>query len=328
MPYIPPEQIKELQKIDLLTYLQNYEPNELVHEGGNNYCTKSHDSLKISNGLWNWFSQGIGGNNAIDYLIKVKNYTFIEAVQLLANGNVKSIPFSLSKDSKVPKKSELKVPKKSNTFNIAKEYLINRGIAETIIEECYKKNLIYQEENTNNVVFVGYDNCNNIRYAGCRATNQTRYMRDATGSDKKYSFRLLSNVPNNTIHVFESSIDLLSYATLLMYKGIDYKKENLIALAGVYQPAKCIENSKIPIAIETYLKEHQNVKNIVLHFDRDLAGRNATKAFQIVIPKEYIVVDCPVPYGKDVNDFLCYKLGLKRTKDGMKLKTTKEHLRE
>ena len=55
MPYISPEQIKELQKIDLLTYLQNYEPNELVHVSGDNYCTRSHDSLKISNGLWNWF---------------------------------------------------------------------------------------------------------------------------------------------------------------------------------------------------------------------------------------------------------------------------------
>ena len=48
MPYISPEQIKELQKIDLLTYLQNYEPNELVHESGDNYCTRSHDSLKIT----------------------------------------------------------------------------------------------------------------------------------------------------------------------------------------------------------------------------------------------------------------------------------------
>lgn len=83
--YFSQEQIRELKKIDLLTYLQNYEPNELVHISGNNYCTRTHDSLKISNGLWNWFSKGIGGKNAIDYLIKVKNYTFIEALQLLAN---------------------------------------------------------------------------------------------------------------------------------------------------------------------------------------------------------------------------------------------------
>ena len=107
MPYISPEQIKELQKIDLLTYLQNYEPNELVHESGDNYCTRSHDSLKISNGLWNWFSKGIGGKNAIDYLIKVKNYTFMEAIQLLSNGNVKTIPFSVS-NTKVQQKSEIR----------------------------------------------------------------------------------------------------------------------------------------------------------------------------------------------------------------------------
>ena len=249
MPYISPEQIKELQKIDLLTYLQNYEPNELVHESGDNYCTRSHDSLKISNGLWNWFSKGIGGKNAIDYLIKVKNYTFMEAIQLLSNDNVKTIPFSVS-NTKVQQKSEIKIPKKAASNSKAKEYLINRGIAEEIVDECIKHNLIYQEETTNNVVFVGYDNCKNIRYAGCRATNDTRYMRDATGSDKKYSFRLLSNEQNNSVHIFESSIDLLSYATLLKLKGIDYKKENLIALAGVYQPANCIENSKIPIAIE------------------------------------------------------------------------------
>ena len=42
------EKIRELKKIDLLTYLQNYEPNELVHISGNNYCTRTHDSLKIS----------------------------------------------------------------------------------------------------------------------------------------------------------------------------------------------------------------------------------------------------------------------------------------
>ena len=188
--YFSQEQIRELKKIDLLTYLQNYEPNELVHISGNNYCTRTHDSLKISNGLWNWFSKGIGGKNAIDYLIKVKNYTFIEALQLLANCNIKNISFSVS-SNKEKKKSNIVIPSKSNSFIKAKEYLINRGIAEEIVDECEKNNLIYQEEKTDNVVFVGYDNCKNIRYAGCRATNGTRYMRDATGSDKKYSFRLL-----------------------------------------------------------------------------------------------------------------------------------------
>ena len=36
--------------MDLLTYLRNYEPQELVHVSGNTYCTREHDSLRISNG--------------------------------------------------------------------------------------------------------------------------------------------------------------------------------------------------------------------------------------------------------------------------------------
>ena len=50
MPYIPPEVVMRAREMDLLTYLQTYEPQELVHFGGGTYCTREHDSLKISNG--------------------------------------------------------------------------------------------------------------------------------------------------------------------------------------------------------------------------------------------------------------------------------------
>ena len=70
MPYIPPEIVKRAEEMDLLTYLQNYEPEELVKVGNGTYTTKTHDSIRISNGLWNWFSEGVGGKNAISYLMK------------------------------------------------------------------------------------------------------------------------------------------------------------------------------------------------------------------------------------------------------------------
>ena len=85
---IPKEIVEEARKIDLLTYLKNYEPYELVEECTGVYSTKTHDSLKISNGLWFWFTRQIGGKSAIDYLIKVKNYKFVEAVKIVM-GNVK-----------------------------------------------------------------------------------------------------------------------------------------------------------------------------------------------------------------------------------------------
>ncbi len=83
MSYVSPEAIRQAKQMDLLTYLQSYEPNELVKLSGNTYCTRQHDSLKISNGKWHWFSRGIGGRTALDYLIKVKDYSFSDAVETI-----------------------------------------------------------------------------------------------------------------------------------------------------------------------------------------------------------------------------------------------------
>ena len=49
MGYVTPEQITQAKEIDLLTYLRNCDPHQLVHVSGGTYCTREHDSLKISN---------------------------------------------------------------------------------------------------------------------------------------------------------------------------------------------------------------------------------------------------------------------------------------
>lgn len=47
--YVSKNEIEKAKQMDLLTYLANYEPTNLVKEANNSYCTKEHDSLKISN---------------------------------------------------------------------------------------------------------------------------------------------------------------------------------------------------------------------------------------------------------------------------------------
>ena len=84
MPYIPPEVVARAREVDLLTYLRTYEPQELVHFGGSTYCTREHDSLKISNGKWCWFSRGIGGYSALDYLSeKVQKLSLVARLKLI-----------------------------------------------------------------------------------------------------------------------------------------------------------------------------------------------------------------------------------------------------
>lgn len=267
--------------------------------------------MRISNGLWNWFSRGIGGKNAIDYLMKVEGYSFIDAVQLIINKTTIQRPFIYNNFEENRTENKFVLPEKSDNFNRAKSYLKSRGIAEEIIDECIKNNLIYEEKKYHNVVFVGYDKDKNARYAFCRGTNDTRFMRDAKGSNKNYTFRLDSINQSNRLHLFESSIDLLSYATLMKLKKLDFHKENLLSLAGVFKTSENKNNLKIPRTIEKYLKENPNINEIHLHLDNDEVGRFASENLKEILSKNYKVIDNPAPVGKDCNDYLCYVLGLK-----------------
>ena len=309
MSYVTPSQIEQAKQIDLFTYLQTQEPSELVRISGNTYTTKTHDSLKISNGKWMWWSRGIGGRTALDYLIKVRGLEFTQAVETLTGrgGYIPSTPLVTP-----PKKKPLKLilPQKNSSNDKVTEYLYSRGIDIEIIQYCLAKGYIFESYPHQNAVFVGMDNKGKLRYGAYRGTGNERFIGDASGSDKNFSFRLVSGT-SDTVHLFESAIDLLSYATLLKLKGKDYKGENLLSLAGVYMPKKVIEESKIPKALENFLEENNSVKRVVFHLDNDYAGRIATKAISTVLPKSYETVDKPPPHGKDFNDYLCACLGIK-----------------
>lgn len=234
MAYYTKEAIEEAKKIDALTYLKTFNPSELVQDSRNVYSTKTHDSLKFSNGKWYWFSHGFGGYNALDYLMKVEELSFMDAMNKLVKTDgliLEENPYYNQKD----KINRLILPEKNNNNDKIIKYLSSRGIDINIIFDCINNELIYESKENKNVVFVGKDLNNNPRFATIRGSSEKRFMYEASGSDKKYSFRLLSKTSNNTVHVFESAIDLLSYATILKLGNKDYKLENLLSLSGVYQ---------------------------------------------------------------------------------------------
>ena len=189
MAYYQPEEIRKAKEMDLYTYLKNYEPDELVHFSRDTYMTRTHDSLKISNGMWYWFSRGIGGKTALEYLIQVREYTFIQAVETILGYSNDRPPVVYQQPKKV-QNIRLILPKKSITTDKVMNYLIGRGIDKDIISECIDNRLIYEDLPNHNVVFVGYDKNKVPRYAGVRATNNSRYMKDAYGSHKAFSFKL------------------------------------------------------------------------------------------------------------------------------------------
>ena len=192
MPYIAPEVITEAKRMDLLTYLREYEPGELVKFSSNTYTTRTHDSLKISNGKWMWWSRGIGGKSALDYLIKVRGMDFVQAVQtIMGNG---SVSFPICENIKSYEEQPLLLPQKSPTTEVVFDYLFGRGIDYQLIQDCIADGIIFESADYHNAVFVGKDESGTPKYAACRGTMGS-FKRDASGSDKRYSFRLLAREP-------------------------------------------------------------------------------------------------------------------------------------
>ena len=312
MPYIPPEVVAQARQMDLLTYLKNYEPDELVHFGGNTYCTRTHDSLKISNGKWCWFSRGIGGKSALDYLIKVNGYSLTQAVErILGQAAVQPPVFAPTPKEKPPK--ALCLPPASRCATHAVNYLMGRRIDPDLIDFCIRTGRLYESAPYHNVVFLGLDKYGKARYANLRGVSSS-FKGEASGSDKRFSFAIPAE-DSQTLHLFESAIDLLSYASMEKQDGFDWQRDHLLSLAGVYAPKKEVQESSIPLALKQYLSDHPEITTIVLRLDNDYAGRLAATTLQTILPEKYRVIMELAPQGKDYNDTLKMRLGICRQKE-------------
>lgn len=314
MPYIPPGVIEKAKRMDLLTYLQNYEPQELVHVSGSTYSTRTHDSLKISNGKWCWFSRGIGGRSALDYLIKVKGLSFLEAVETLS-GCECTVPVP-KPDRRAAGQKTLLLPQRAPSTEHVARYLRGRGISDEVIRFCLDTGRLYESAGHHSAVFVGMDKSGNPRYAAIRGTGRSGYKGDASGSDKHFSFSMPANPGSAILQVFECAVDALSYATLCELDGRDWRQEHLLSLGGVYVPTKKVGERKLPVALTQYLKDHPEIKRVAINLDNDYAGREAASAIRGLLPEKYEVSVRHPAYGKDVNDSLCHRLGFRARGDG------------
>lgn len=306
--WISREDVAKAKEMDLLTYLKNYRPDELKKISGAEYGTKSHSSLKISNGKWVWYAGNVGGRTALDYLIKVEGMEFQEAVQEIVGEAISKPPIYIPQEELAPRKKELIVPAEGKSFNEMVYYLRDdRAIDIDIIYAEYNKENLYQTEAHNNIAFVGRNKEGEIKLVTLRGTKGD-FKNTVAGSDRRYPYMLKAQGINTAVHLFEAPIDALSYATLMKKRGIDYTKHNLLAMCGVAVAKENSEDAKLPIPVEQYLKDYPYTDTVCLHLDNDTAGRNASEVLTTLLGRRGIrVYDQPPPEGyKDCNDYLKY----------------------
>ena len=146
--------VARAREMDLLTYLRCCEPDELISVGGNTYATKSHDSLKISNGEWYWWSRGVGGSSALDYLTTVRKLSLPDAVQRVLSAGGAALTKPPRRKAR-PTKSFSLPPRHADNRRVFL-YLRGRGIDPEIINHCIKHGLLYESAQHHNCVFVGF----------------------------------------------------------------------------------------------------------------------------------------------------------------------------
>lgn len=296
MPGVTKEQIAKAKEWDLLSYLQAYEPGELK-KCGNEYCTRSHDSLRISNGKWHWHSQGIGGRTALDYLIKVRGLDFVGAVETLCGYCPPPEP-----ERPKPKPPKPFVLPEANRYGTAAvSYLQDRGIDPDIISRCILAGILYESRRYQNCVFVGRDPSGMARFACLRGVYDG-FKLDVESSDKRYSFCLSPSHPCRSVAVAESPIDALSVASILKMQGMDWQNCHYLSLGGT-----------APRALIQFLHDHPEVTQISLCLDNDKAGLEGMKKIEEAVRADpelsgRIALIWPNPppaaFGKDYNEFL------------------------
>ena len=263
-----------------------------------------HDSLIISNGKWCWFSQGIGGRSALDYLIKVKGIPFYDAIARIIGDSPEPIQ-QIRPPPEVPK--QFVMPEVNPDTTRVMKYLTGRGIDPEIIRWCIDHKLIYETAKYGNVLFIGYDQTGTPKYGAVRSTTDS-YKGDVKGSDKRFSFKMVRADSPRKVHVFEAVPDLLSYATCVKLNGGNWRKESYLSLGG-------IGGTAIPKALEQFLKDYPDISHIYLHLDNDEPGRKASKNISKILSPNYIVKDYPPPTGKDYNDHLMSRIAKSKHQD-------------
>ena len=193
-----------------------------MHIGGDTYATRTHDSLKISNGKWCWWSReyrrhecaGLSDPRGGTFLSGCRSAHPWRIAPCAAHARCRTAPLL---------KTEFTLPPKHADNRRVFAYLRSRGIDAEIINHCIKHGQLYEDAERHNCVFVGYEH-GKPAYGALRGTlSDTTFAGEVPGSDKRFSFAVPLRAGGKTLCVFEAAIDALSYLTLLKLRGQDWR---------------------------------------------------------------------------------------------------------
>lgn len=302
MPGVTKKQILAARQMTAIEFLRRYRPEELVKAGSRGeFQLRTHDSFKINGETSNfhWKSRDIGGKSALDYLVKVEEMRFVDAVLTLCEESPGYIPPPYPSEQK----KEFVLPPAAESNRRVSAYLMKRGIDRKVIEACLRAGILYESADYHNAVFVGKDEAGAARYAFLRGT-YTRgkpFKAEVSGSDKRFCFLLPPKRETKRLAVYEAAIETLAHLTL---EGTADKWR--LSLGGIYAPKEgepTCSSFKAPPALEAFLSGHPEIEEIEICTNNDYAGRWAAEHIVKFYQGRYqIIQNLPEKEGCDYAD--------------------------
>ena len=250
-----------------------------------------HDSITLRGSTWFDHKNQVGGG-AIKFMQEFYDMDFQTAVQELLGQRVTPLSHSPPKAIAKEEKKEFRLPQANTNMHRVYAYLIKqRFIAPEVITHFAKQHTLYEDKEHHNAVFVGVDENGVPRQASKRSTNSygNSFRITCQGSDTRYSFAHFGE--SKRLYVFEAPIDMMSFLTLYPK---DWQKHSCIAMNGVYENA-----------VLTALKNHSNLREIVLCVDNDEGGIEAVDRLRDILHENgYPNVKRLAPEFKDWNECL------------------------
>ncbi|WP_406945432.1 toprim domain-containing protein [Halobacillus sp. SY10] len=288
--HVSANQVEVARNVDLIDYLER--KGEPLKKEGRYYRHQVHDSLVIKDQMYAWNSRDEKGAGVINFAKMFYGMSFPEAVLDLNEQGYKVKDTVHEQKPKEPYQypSHYEV----NDRTKAKGYLTKeRKIHPTIVNWLVKKDLIAQDK-LGNVVFKWMQQ-GEIVGADRQGTSPMKDGRMFKGIDRNShgsaGFSLDIGKPNS-IHLFESPIDALSYWSIKKEK---LQNTRLVSMSGLKRQTMIDE-------IKRMGKEGHQVNQITFCTDNDKAGREFAYKYQYLMTKD--LSNIMFPKKTDWNDEL------------------------
>lgn len=288
------EQKDRARQTDIVSLLERQ--GEKVRRAGSEYeWLDGTAKVSIRGNLWFHQYEREGGN-AIDFVKRFFDKSYTEAMQFLLNGEggeLKTAP-------PVEKKADgiFVMPRRNETSARAYAYLSkSRGIDREVLNEFFRKKLIYESEKYHNAVFVGYNPNGQPLHAHMRGTGtKSTFKGNVPFGMPEYSFHWYGS--SGRLFLFEAPIDMLSFISM---NKEGWKQHSYAACCGV--------SDKVAMQL---LKDDPRIKRVSICLDNDEEGRKSSKRIKGNLESKGVQADILVPKLKDWNEDLLLRQRISR----------------